>query len=101
MVGCLEINSRSCFLLSKRKACFRKGTLSPKWWMCIERNFFLNKVNKLHCGLSSFLTVAFLRVGGLTENDFILAAKLSALDLTEFVRKPKVLKEPNVPSAAV
>jgi len=40
-------------------------------------------------------------VGGLTENDFILAAKLSALDLTEFVRKPKVPKEPNVPPAAV
>lgn len=28
-------------------------------------------------------------VGGLTENDFIVAAKIGALDLTDLVRKPK------------
>ena len=30
-------------------------------------------------------------VRGLTENDFIVAAKIGALDLTDLVRKPKVL----------
>ncbi|KAG0599444.1 hypothetical protein M758_12G152400 [Ceratodon purpureus] len=30
-------------------------------------------------------------VGGLTENDFIVAAKIGALDLTDLVRKPKAV----------
>ena len=47
MGGCLETNSRSCFLVCKRKACLRKETVSPKWWMCIKRSLFSTRlINK-------------------------------------------------------
>ncbi len=38
----------------------------------------------------SFLTAGFVCVGGLTENDFIMAAKINKLSFSDLTPKPKV-----------